>query len=146
MDLEPWIANIESKIKIDFELAERASRRFELDDLFHVCGKKKTYSLAEAKRLHKQEWTKLQYDAALDIAVKGKPQISQRKMLEILRLRSKYVTERGATLNNPHITRELLAKFVGTNREIVDDQAASIRRIALEFIREHPGHTAARLL
>ena len=53
LDMEPWIASIESKVLIDFKLADRASRKLGLDDLFEVCGEQATYSLQDAKRLHK---------------------------------------------------------------------------------------------
>ena len=91
LDMEPWIASIENKIAIDFALASRASRKLELDDLFEVCGRQKTYAVQDAKRLHKLQWTAQQYADALDTTENGKPRISQLQMLEILRLRSKYI-------------------------------------------------------
>ena len=144
LDMEPWIASIEAKILIDFKLASRAARRLELADLFEVCGEKNSYSIEDAKRLHKQQWTADQYAAALDLKVGNKRQISPVKMLEILRLRSKYIAERGATLNNPHITKTHLSTFASTTREVSrPNWAAGIRRVAAEFINSHPGHPAA---
>jgi hypothetical protein len=143
LDMEPWIASIESKVLIDFKLADRASRKLALDDLFEVCGEQATYSLQDAKRLHKKQWTALQYEAALDTSEAGQRRISQPKMLEILQLRSKYIAERGATLNNPHITKAHLKPFFGTNREVVGSAwAVSIRTIASAFVREHSAHPA----
>ncbi len=143
LDMEPWIASIESKIAIDFALASRASRKLELDDLFDVCGRQTTYGAADAKRLHKLQWTTQQYADALDTTENGKPRISQHQMLEILRLRSKYIAQRGATLNNPHVTKTHLDTFAGTNREVqAPNWAASIRAIAKEFARAHPDHPA----
>ncbi|MBK7849427.1 MAG: hypothetical protein IPJ73_21570 [Zoogloea sp.] len=106
MDMEPWISSIERRSG----LASRsscASRRLTLDDLFEVCGEQDTYSLEDARRLHKQQWRAEEYGAALDIAVGDQQRISQEKMLEILGLRAKYIAERGATLNNPHIRRPI---------------------------------------
>lgn len=144
LDMEPWIASIEAKILIDFKLALRASRRLLLADLFEVCGEQETYSLEDAKRLHKQQWTAEEYAAALDTDLGGVRQISQAKMLEILQLRSKYIAERGATLNNPHVTKTHLNTFAGTNRVISGPNWASgIREIATDFIRSHPEHPAA---
>jgi hypothetical protein len=143
LDMEPWIASVESKIAIDFALASRASRKLELDDLFDVCGMQTTYAIADAKRLHKLQWTSRQYSEALDTTENGKPRISQLKMLEILRLRSQYIAQRGATLNNPHVTKTHLIKFAGTSREIqAPDWAASIRVIAQAFARARPDHPA----
>lgn len=145
LDMEPWIASIEAKILIDFKLALRASRRLEIADLFDVCGEQQTYSLADAKRLHKQQWSAGKYAAALDTEVGGERRISCTRMLEILQLRSKYIAERGATLNNPHITKTHLARFAGTDR-VVDgpNWAAGVRRIAAEFARANPGHQAVK--
>lgn len=143
LDMEPWISSIEKKIMIDFKLASCASRRLELDDLFEVCGEQETYSLEDAKRLHKQQWTAEEYSAALDIVVADEPRVSQSKMLEILSLRSKYIAERGATLNNPHITKAHLDIFAGTNREVPGPNwAEAIRQIATTFVQDNPDHAA----
>jgi hypothetical protein len=143
LDMEPWIASIESKVLIDFKLADRASRKLGFDDLFDVCGEQATYSLQDAKRLHKKQWTAAQYEAALDTHHAGQRRISQHKMLEILQLRSKYIAERGATLNNPHITKAHLTPFFGTDRDVTGGAwAAGIRTIAAEFVRAHPAHPA----
>ena len=144
IDMEPWIASIEAKILIDFKLALRASRRLVLADLFEVCGEQETYSLEDAKRLHKQQWTADEYAAALDVDLGAERRISQAKMLEILQLRSKYIAERGATLNNPHVTKTHLDTFTGSNRVVNGPNwAAGIRLIATEFVRAYPGHPAA---
>lgn len=141
IDMEPWIASIEAKILIDFKLAKLASRRLVLNDLFDVCGEKDNYSIADAKRLHKQQWTSEEYSAATDAEASGMPCISQAKMLEILQLRSQYIAERGATLNNPHITKRHLDLFANTNRVVTGPNWASqVREIATEFARSNPSH------
>lgn len=143
IDMEPWIASIEAKVLIDFKLASRASRRLVLDDLFDVCGEQQNYSVTDAKRLHKQQWSGEEYNNALDIIVDGKPRISPGKMLEILQLRSKYIAERGATLNNPHVTKSFLDSFANTDRVISGPNwAAEVRRIATAFVEAHPDHPA----
>ena len=143
VDMEPLIASIESKIAIDFRLAARASRQLRLDDLFDVCGEQPTYSIEDARRLHKQQWTTAEYEAALDAEESGVPRISQTSMLAILRLRAKYIAERGATLNNPHVTKTHLRPFFGTDREVTGNAwAARIRQVAANFVRAHPCHAA----
>ena len=142
-DMEPWIASIEEKILIDFKLALVASRRLELEDLFEICGEQETYTLHDAKRLHKQQWTSEQYVAAQDIEINGQRRISRLKMLEILRLRSHYIAERGATLNNPHIPRTHLQTFAGSNRVVAGPNwAAGVRQIAVDFARANKNHPA----
>ena len=143
MDMEPWIASVEAKILPDYQLAQLASRRLVLQDLFDVCGEQPTYSLEDAKQLHKQQWTAEEYQSALDMTVGGRPRISQGKMLEILQLRSRYIAERGTTLNNPHITKTHLATFAGTDSVVQGPNwAAGVRRIATDFVRNYPGHAA----
>lgn len=143
LDMEPWIASVESKILIDFKIAARASKQLGLDDLFDVCGEQNTYSLEDAKRLHKQQWSAAEYQAALDTVEAGIPRISQTKMLVILQLRAQYIAERGATLNNPHITKVHLRRFFGTDREVSGNAwAASIRTLAAAFVLQYPEHPA----
>lgn len=143
VDMEPWIASIESKILVDFKLAQRAAQRLTLDDLHEVCGRQDSYSLRDAKRLHKSQWTSVQYAAALDTTVGNEKRISASRMLGLLQLRSRYIAERGATLNNPHITKKHLSQFDGTNRVSSGSRwAEHIRAIAEEFADSHPTHPA----
>lgn len=145
LDMEPWIASIEAKIRIDFLLAARASRRLELSDLFEVCGQQESYSIEDAKRLHKQQWSAEEYGNALDWDDGKQRRYSLTAMLEILRLRSRYISERGATLNNPHIPKTHLDLFAGGSREIsTTNWATAIRKIATEFAVANPDHDAIR--
>jgi hypothetical protein len=143
LDLEPWIAGIESYIAPDYQLAQRASARLDLPDLFAICGNQPTYSIEDARKLHKRQWTAKQYNGAADTKVAGEHRISQEKMLEILRLRSAYIAERGATLNNPHIPLTYLDRFKGTDRVINPGSSAlAIRRLAKAFAHANPQHPA----
>lgn len=147
VDMEPWIASIEAKILIDFKLSRLASRRLVLEDLFEVCGEQESYSVEDAKRLHKQQWTAEEYAAAQDMVVGVERRISRAKMLEILQLRLKYIAERGATLNNPHVTKAHLDTFVGTDRVVeAPNWAAGVREIATDFVRSNPGRAASMAL
>ncbi|WP_043363698.1 hypothetical protein [Methyloversatilis discipulorum] len=143
LDMEGWIAGIESYIAPDYLLAQRASAKLDLADLFTICGNQATYSIEDAKRLHKRQWTAQQYKDAADTKVGDEPRISQQRMLEILRLRSAYIAERGATLNNPHIPLTYLDRFKGTDRIITPGSSAeAIRRLAREFVLANPDHPA----
>lgn len=145
VDMEPWIADIEAKIQIDFKLAQCASRRLTLQDLFDVCGEQQHYSLEDAKKLHKLQWTPQQYASAADIKANGHLFLSPQRMLEVLQLRAQYIAERGATLNNPHITKTHLMTFMGTDRDIsAPNWASSVRVIARAFCAQHPDHPAVR--
>lgn len=143
-DMELWIASIESRIAIDFKLAQIASSKLSMEDLFSVIGEKPHYSLQDAKALHKRQWNAAQYREAQDVSVGRKKFISPNRMLQILQLRSQYISERGATLNNPHIEKSFLKSFFGTVREVSESNwAAAVRQLAEDFIHTNPGHPAA---
>ncbi|MBO9881217.1 hypothetical protein [Xanthomonas sp. D-109] len=148
MDMEPWLAGKEAQILIDYKLAECLPHRLQLDDLFSVCGERDTYSIEDAKKLHKQQYSAAQYVAAADVVQDGVPCISQANMLKILRERALYVAQRGATVNNPHITKTYLTPFLGTDREVIGrvNCAAKMRALAESFIRQHPGHPSATIM
>lgn len=87
-----------------------------------------TYSLDDAKRLHKQQWIADAYAAALDVGLGADWRVSQTKRLEVIQLRSNCITERSATLNNPHVTKTHLVTSAGSNRAVGGpDWAAGVR-------------------
>jgi len=141
-DLAPWIASLEAKIKPDFELAERASQLLTVDDLYTICGNKTAYDVLDAKLLHKNQWSAKEYLDARDITVRTAAgtakMISPARMLEILRLRARYIAERGATLNNPHISKRFLDTFA--TAQVTSNQAATIRTVAQTYILSTPKH------
>lgn len=139
-DIEPWVASIEQKILPDFSLANHASRRLRMEDLYVICGQKEYYTIDDAKLLYKQQWSKSQYQEALDSEFSGKQVISPEKMLSILKLRSTYIAQRGATLNNPHVTSGFLKSFLRTDRLINDDWAHNLREIAKNYVLANPNH------
>lgn len=146
-DMEPWISAVESYISIDYRLASLASRRLELEDLYIVCGQQDHYSIDDAKRLHKQQWSAAEYADSSDLEVDGQRMLSPGAMLKVLRLRAKYIAERGATLNNPHITKTHLKQFFGTDREAPNSRgkwADVVEKVAADFVRANPGHQAVR--
>ncbi|MGF6409399.1 hypothetical protein [Paraburkholderia sp. MM5482-R1] len=148
VDMEPWLSGKEAQMLIDFKLAARVPRSLDLEDLFAVCGEQDAYSVEDAKKLHKKQYSAAQYLDVPDIVQDGKPRISQTKMLGILKERALYISERGATLNNPHITATFLRQFLGTNREIIGRThcAPRIRELAANFVRDYPGHPAAAVV
>lgn len=142
-DMMPWITEIEEKIGPDFLLAQRASRRLTLDDLYAICEQKDYYEVADAKRLHKMQWSAEQYQAARDMQVGDEMMISPQRMLEILKLRAQYIASRGATLNNPHITKTFLANFRNTERAVAQNSEPAVRireivRSYIETVQTHP--------
>ena len=130
VDMSPWIDNIEDKIAIDYQLASRIGANMDMADLYAVCGRKDRYDVADARRVLKQQWRVEQYAAKADLSGDGRSFLSEAAMLDVLRTRAGYIARRGATLNNPHITKTHLIKFAGSDREVRVDWASRIRAIA----------------
>ena len=122
-DMESWIARIERYIAPDFLIGERAAERLTLEDLHVICGEKSVYSLHDAHALHKRQWQRAEYESEMDVPAGYSPG----KMLEILRLRAKYLNERGSTLNNPHIPKRFFSEF--------RDYEIDVRKVSVELRR-----------
>jgi len=140
IDIEPWVATIEKKILPDFQLAESAALRIQMEDMFSICGEKQFYKIGDAQKLHKKQWSKNQYLTEADLFFGKEAFFSPEKMLQLLRLRSRYIAERGATLNNPHVPKTFLDSFLGTNREINEDWSSKFRELVQEYLVNNPRH------
>lgn len=106
-EMEGWIGLVERYIGPDFAIGDRIFHRLTLEDLHIICGEKDVYSLEDAKSLHKRQWSKDRYFDEMDRENGYSPE----KMLRILKLRSRYLINRGATLNNPHIPKKFFFEF-----------------------------------
>lgn len=107
LDMEPWISRIERYMAPDFMLGERAAAKLGMDDLHVICGDKSAYTLEDAKALYKRQWTEDRYTSQMDLSDGYSPP----RMLEIPRLRAQYLSDRGSTLNNPHIPKRFFLTF-----------------------------------
>lgn len=100
--MEPWIREKEEYIRLDFELAllaPRVDRALYEQLLVRNFGDKDEYSLQDASRIQKRQYTAAEYRNRMD-----RPEgFSKERMLDILAERWQYLTKRGSTLNNPHI-------------------------------------------
>ncbi len=144
VDMADWIDGIAAKAELDHRIAQRARAALGIGDLHAVCGEMPTYPMSVAKDVLRQQRSAQQYANAADmIGPGGQPAFSPAAMLEILRERALYIAQRGATLNNPHITSRHLARFAGTNREVSTDWAARIRAIAAEWLDASARSTGA---
>ena len=113
-DLDPWISRIERYMAPDFMIGERVAPKLEMDDLHVICGEKEAYTLADAKALYKRQWSQDEYAAEMDLPDGYSPN----RMLEILRLRVRYLLDRGSTLNNPHMPKRFLATFANKSMPV----------------------------
>ena len=128
--MKPWIDEKWEYIRPDFDLARIAPSRLTLDDMYAVIGEKPHYSLADAQKLHKKQYTKAQYDEALC----GDQHFSPERMLVIFQDRLRYVIERGSTLNNPKVSPEYLSKWPGIESNYVEE----LRKLVRSWILANP--------
>ena len=127
-DMEGWIGKIESYIAPDFAIGRRIADKLNLEDLYIICGEKSKYSLSDAQALHKRQWNRDRYLSEMDDDGGYTPS----KMLEILKLRARYLIQRGSTLNNPHIPRSFFLQFsdqmIDVNNSGAEEISATIQR------------------
>ena len=126
--MKPWIDKLEEYVRPDVLLAQRAAAQLRMADLYAVLGKKTVYTLDDAKRLQKKQYSQNQYRDAMDL----KDGYSPQRMLEILQARLQYIASRGSTLNNPHIPGSY---FTGWP-QIKADHAATLRRMVNDYFAD----------
>jgi hypothetical protein len=140
--LEPWIAEQEDYVLADWELVRRLPSHVDRDVLITVAGDKELYSLDDAQRVLKQQKLGSQEDldpeirAALEAARIRNPRkmttplyralmdrpagYSPTRMLALLRERARYLLDRGATRNNPHIPEATILRLAGPAQVIAE--------------------------
>lgn len=117
--MEPWINEKWNYIKADFEMAKHVPAHITLGTMFEIVGQKAIYTKADARKIHKNQMSAAEYEAAQDMPDGYSPA----RMLDIFKDRARYVIERGSTLNNPHIP----AKYLESWPKIMDNHAAELR-------------------
>jgi len=110
-----------TQLKPDFDLAKVVFKRISLEDMYSILGKKKKYTLEDARKLHKKQYKKEEYLKMMDVAGGYSP----KRMLKILKDRSEYLMKRGSTLNNPHIP----ASYFKGWPKIEKDHAKTLRKM-----------------
>lgn len=132
--MEPWIQEKADYIGPDLMLAKLAPAKLTLKHLRQVCGTKKLYSLEDAKRIHKQQYSADEYKDRMDFREgRGKSKVegyTPTRMLDILKDRAEYLIRRGSTLNNPHIPGSYFEGWT----QIKGSHAAELRKMVREAI------------
>ncbi|MBB6404214.1 hypothetical protein [Arthrobacter sp. AZCC_0090] len=143
-DMEEWIEGKEAYIKSDAYLADTVPAFVTPEMVIEILGEKEVYSLLDAFRIMKRQWSSQQYQDHADVVVdpafpkvtaSGRPKknhggYSLARMTEILQQRCEYVIRRGATLNNPHIEASYFERF----EKITSDHAATLRRLVRDYL------------
>lgn len=133
--MQPWIDRIWEYIRVDYEMAGLIPDIITGEMMFKVIGEKELYTLADAKKLHKAQYSAAQYKARMD-----RPDgYSYQRMLDILRDRVRYVIQRGATLNNPHIPAEYISGWP----TIDSNHAVRLRRLIRNWLSAAPQRQTA---
>ena len=130
--MEGWIGKVESYIAPDFAIGRRIADKLNLEDLYIICGEKSKYSLSDAQALHKRQWNRDRYVSEMDDDEGYTPS----KMLEILKLRARYLIQRGSTLNNPHIPRSFFPQFSDQMIDVNNSSADKISGATQRAIRD----------
>jgi hypothetical protein len=133
--MAPWIEEKWNYIAADFNLAKSVPDRIDLETMHTIVGDKQLYTLEDAKKLQKNQYSKAKYIEMMDVFEErsGRKKgvgYSPGKMLEITRDRARYVIERGSTLNNPHIPATYFADW----EQITRNHASRLRELVNEWI------------
>ncbi|WP_044210209.1 hypothetical protein [Coleofasciculus chthonoplastes] len=126
--MEKWISEKEAYILADYKLAQLAPELLTLNVLYEILGQKQIYTLEDARRLQKKQYTIQQYRHQMDLFQGYSPE----RMLSILKDRCRYLIERGSTLNNPHIPASY---FQGWER-ITENHAQRLRELVAEALHD----------
>ena len=103
-DVRPWVDGRWEYVKADFMAAEIVPEEVSLETMYTILGRKKFYTLADAKAVQKMQYSAAKYKDAMDLP----SGYSAHAMLEIYRDRVKYLLSRGSTLNNPKIPQSMV--------------------------------------
>ncbi len=127
--MAPWILEKQSYIQSDYQLAKLAPERLTLSVLYKIVGQKEVYTLQDAQKLHKRQYTISEYLSKMDLASGYSPE----RMLSILQDRCQYLIERGSTLNNPHIP----ASYFNGWEKITQNYAQHLRELVAEALQDN---------
>jgi hypothetical protein len=125
--MKPWFDQMAAYIGPDVALAEHAPDFIKDSTLTAILGSARKFTLADARRLMKNQYSAADYAAAADLPG---GEYSRAAMLDMLRKRCEYVIRRGSTLNNPHIPASYFADW----EQITEDHAARLRELVVDAL------------
>lgn len=125
--MKPWFDQMTAYVLPDVRLAEVVPRLMDDSELAAILGDADDFGPEEARRLMKNQYKRADYHAASDLP---EGRYSREAMLQMLRERSRYVIQRGSTLNNPHIPASYFAAWERIER----NHAARLRELVLEAL------------
>ncbi|TBZ12190.1 hypothetical protein [Rhizobium leguminosarum] len=123
-DMAPWIDKIWQYIKADFDISDAAPKMASLETLHQVLGAKEIYSLDDAKKLHKKQYSNERYFKLCDVPGGYSPE----RMLQIFQDRMGYLLRRGSTLNNPHVSASYFEAFPAITKNHAIELRTRVKR------------------
>lgn len=127
--MKPWFDRMAAYIAPDIVLADTVPDLLDDEILSAVLSEAEGFAYEDAHQLMKNQYTRQDYRDAADLP---RERYSRAAMLKMLRSRSRYVIERGSTLNNPHISASY---FTGWER-IERNHAARLRELVVEALED----------
>lgn len=125
--MKPWFDRMAAYIAPDIVLAETVPDLLDDEILSAVLSAAEDFGYEDAHQLMKNQFTRRGYRDAADLP---EERYSRAAMLKMLRSRSRYVIERGSTLNNPHIS----ASYFEDWERIERNHAARLRELVVEAL------------
>ena len=131
-------------VRGDFDMAKLVPSLVTIETMYASIGQKNRYGYDDAVKLHKDQMKKAEYLSRMDMEApssgrRGRKNprdggYSPERMLEIFRERVRYVIERGATLNNPHISYSYFDRW----ETITEDHATRLRELVRNWLASAP--------
>ena len=125
-EMSKWIKEKEQYIAGDFKLAQLVPNLINLQVMYNIVGEKQYYTIQDAKKIQKRQYTLEEYHQLMDRENGYSPQ----RMLQIIRDRCEYIMRRGSTLNNPHIP----ASYFNGWEKIIDNRASKLRQYLDQYL------------
>jgi hypothetical protein len=138
--MAPWIEKKWQKIEPDLKLAEPLVALINEEFLFATIGEKEAYSMKDARKLHKNQYTLARYHDLMDVTKANSKEKLKKvgyrpaTMLDILKDRVRYLIKRGSTLNNPNVPKSYFADW----EEITTDHANRLRQLVRAWLANRP--------
>lgn len=121
--MTPWIEEKEAYIIYDYRLAQLVPELLSIELLYDILGQKEYYTLEDAQKLQKRQYSSQEYRQRMDMEGGYSPT----RMLSLLQERCRYLIERGSTLNNPHIP----ASYFNGWERITSNHAQKLREMVI---------------
>ena len=122
-NMSGWIKEKEEYIAPDFALSDILRHKLDICDLHTILGEKSVYTLEDARRIQKKQYSAEKYRALMDQRGGYTPDT----MLKILCDRAAYIIQRGSTLNNPHIPESYFREFPVINNNHIETLKQLVR-------------------